>query len=113
MEAPFTTGEFGPRSNCENWIWNANYLHTEGNVCKISCNNIPNWYPIRGFTPGNKTPPTRTLSSINTVLFGIGSVKMIFVAVVFPIFSNKTVYVKMNFQVLRQKIVDPHFSLLE
>ena len=31
--------------------------------------------PFAGFTPGNKTPPTRTLSAINTVLFGIGSVK--------------------------------------
>ena len=69
--------------------------------------------PLAGFTPGNKTPPTRTLSSINTVLFGIGSVKMILVAVVFPIFSNKTVYVKMNFQVRRQKRYGPHFSLLE
>ncbi|ADH06247.1 hypothetical protein BMB171_C1431 [Bacillus thuringiensis BMB171] len=53
--------------------------------------------PLAGFAPGNKTPPTRTLSSINTVLFGIGSVKMIFVAVVFPTFSNKTVYVKNEF----------------
>ena len=111
MEAPFTTGEFtlpivkigfGMLTTCTRKV---TFVKSPAIISPIG---IP-----FGFTPGNKTPPTRTLSSINTVLFGIGSVKMIFVAVVFPIFSNKTVYVKMNFQVLRQKIVDPHFSLLE
>ena len=38
---------------------------------------------------------------------------MILVAVVFPIFSNKTVYVKNEFPGASQKRYDPHFSLLE
>ena len=98
MEALFTTGEFGPPGPIVKIGFGMLTTCTR-KVTFIKSPAIisPIGIPFAGFTPGNKTPPTRTLSSINTVLFGIGSVKMIFVAVAFPILSNKTVYVKNEF----------------